>query len=91
MKFIKIIMAAALFGMSVSAFAAFSDLTYTTHGPMYGKDQKVGEIIEPRRSDYGADAPTANRDDVEPATESVDNSRWSDVTAVTHDIPVPHI
>ena len=92
MKLVKTITAAALFGMSASAFAAFSDLTYTTHGPQYGQNQKVGEIIEPRRSDYGAEAPSASRDTVEPVTESVDNSRWSDLTAVTHDItPVPRI
>ena len=92
MKLIKTIIVAALFGMSFSAFAAVSDLTYQTHGPQYeGQDQEFGTVTERRFADYGQ-GPKIKVEKIKPVTESFGNSRFSDLSAVTHDIiPVPPI
>jgi len=54
---IKTTIAAVLFGLSVNAFAAVSDLSNVTHGSQAGQDLKVGQISEPRWSDRNAMAP----------------------------------
>jgi hypothetical protein len=51
MRLIKTTIAAALFGLAVNAFAAVSDLSYTTHGTQSGQELKVGQVSEPRWSD----------------------------------------
>jgi hypothetical protein len=51
MRLIKTTIAAALFGLAVNAFAAVSDLSYTTHGSQSGQELKVGQVSEPRWSD----------------------------------------
>lgn len=83
MKLVKATIAAALFGLSMSAFAAVTDLNYVTHGMKEGQEQKIGQIIEPRWSDRTVANPDA-RKEVKPFAKSAGNYRFSDLTSVTH-------
>ena len=83
MKLIKTIIAAALFGLSLNAFAAVSDLSYVTHGAKSGQEVKVGQITEPRWSDRGSQNQKA-RAEVRPLAESAGNYSFGDINSVTH-------
>lgn len=83
MKLVKATIAAALFGLSMSAFAAVSDLSYVTHGSKAGQELKVGQISEPRWSDRNAVNKNA-RKEVKPFAKSAGNYRFGDITSVTH-------
>ena len=83
MKLVKTTIAAALFGLSLSAFAATSDLSYVTHGSKSGQELKIGQINEPRWSDRNAVNKNA-RTEVKPFAKSAGNYRFGDITSVTH-------
>jgi len=78
---IKTIIAAALFGLSVNAFAAVSDLSTVTHGSQAGQELKTGQISEPRWSDLNAQSPRAA---VKPFAQAAGNYSKGDISAVTH-------
>ena len=84
MKLIKTTFAAALFGMSVSAFAAVSDISYVTHGSQQGREPTVGQIAEPRWSDINAVTEKGASNEVKPFAKSAGNYRYGDISAVTH-------
>lgn len=78
---IKTIIATALFGLSLNAVAAVSDLSYVTHGSQAGQEQKVGQINEPRFSDRNARGPQT---EVKPFAKTTGNYSFGDISAVTH-------
>ena len=78
---IKTTIAAVMFGLSVNAFAAVSDLSNVTHGSQAGQELKVGQISQPRFSDRNAQAP---RSEVKPFAKTADNYSFSDISKVTH-------
>jgi hypothetical protein len=78
---IKTTIAAALFGLSLNAFAATSDLTSVTHGSQAGKEMKVGQISEPRWSDRNANA---TRTEVKPFAKTAADYSFGDLSSVTH-------
>ncbi len=78
---IKTIIAAALFGLSLNAFAAVSDLSNVTHGSKAGQELKVGQISEPRFSDRNADGPQT---EVKPFAKTSGNYSFGDISNVTH-------
>jgi len=78
---IKTTIAAVLFGLSVNAFAAVSDLSTVTHGSQAGQELKVGQISEPRWSDRNAQD---SRSAVKPFAQSAGNYGFSDISKVTH-------
>ena len=78
MKLVNATLAAALFGLSLNAFAAVSDLSNVTHGSKAGQQLQVGQIIEPRWSDR-----QAARTEVKPFAKSA-NYSFSDISSVTH-------
>ncbi|UCH46500.1 MAG: hypothetical protein JSU95_10235 [Betaproteobacteria bacterium] len=83
MKLIKTTIAAALFGLSLNAFAAVSDLSYVTHGSQSGQDLKVGQITEPRWSDRNAVNKDA-RSEAKPFAKAAGDYRFGDINSVTH-------
>lgn len=78
---IKTIIAAALFGLSVNAFAAVSDISSVTHGSKAGQQLQIGQITEPRWSDRNSMNP---RTDVKQFEQTAGNYRFSDINSVTH-------
>jgi hypothetical protein len=78
---IKTAIATILFGLSINAFAAVSDISNVTHGSQAGQEMKVGQISEPRWSDRNADRPQTQ---VKPFAKSAGNYNFSDISAVTH-------
>jgi hypothetical protein len=78
---IKTTIAAVLFGLSVNAFAAVSDLSNVTHGSQAGQELKVGQISEPRWSDRNAGGPQT---EVKPFEQSAGDYRFGDISKVTH-------
>ena len=84
MKLVKTTIAAALLGMSVSAFAAVSDLSYVTHGSKAGQQPKAGQITEPRWSDINAVTEKGASNEVKPFTKSARSYSFGDISAVTH-------
>ena len=84
MKLVKTTIAAALFGLSVNAFAAVSDLSYVTHGSQAGHDQQIGQIFEPRWSDRNAVTQKGASNEVKPFDKSHPDYRFGDISAVTH-------
>ena len=78
---IKTTIAAVLFGLSVNAFAAVSDLSNVTHGSQAGQELKVGQISEPRWSDRNAQD---QRTDSKPFAQSAGNYSFGDISSVTH-------
>ena len=78
---IKTIIAAALFGLSLNAVAAVSDLSNVTHGSKAGQELKVGQISEPRFSDRNAGAPMT---EVKSFAKSSGSYSFGDISAVTH-------
>lgn len=81
MKLVKTTLVAALFGLSVNAFAAVSDLSSVTHGGKGGQEQQIGQVTEARWSDRSAGAP---RGEVKPFAKSAGNYRFGDISSVTH-------
>ena len=84
MKLVKTTIAAALFGMSVSAFAAVSDISYVTHGSKAGQEPKVGQIAQPRWSDINAVTEKGTSNEVKPFTKAAGNYSFGDISKVTH-------
>ncbi len=78
---LKTIIAAALFGLSVNAFAAVSDLSNVTHGSQAGQELKTGQISEAKWSDRNAMNP---RSDSKPFAQSAGNYSFGDISNVTH-------
>lgn len=81
MKLVKSTLVAALFGLSLNAFAAVSDLSNVTHGAKGGQEQKIGQVSEARWSDRNAGVP---RGEVKPFAKSAGNYRFGDISSVTH-------
>ena len=77
----KTIITAALFGLSVNAFAAVSDLSNVTHGSQAGQEMKIGQISEAKWSDRNAGVPQT---EVKPFAKSAGNYRFGDISNVTH-------
>ena len=84
MNLINTIVAAAVFGMSVNAFAAVSDISYVTHGTKAGQQPKVGHITQPRWSDINAVTEKGTPNEVKPIAKAVGNYSFGDISAVTH-------
>jgi hypothetical protein len=78
---IKTVITAALFGLSLNAVAAVSDLSSVTHGSQAGQELKVGQITQPKWSDRNAMNP---RSDSKPFAQSAGNYSFSDLSKVTH-------
>ena len=78
---IKTTIAAALFGLSLNAFAAVSDLSNVTHGSQAGQELKVGQISQPKWSDRNAMNP---RSEAKPFAQSAGNYGFGDISSVTH-------
>ena len=78
---IKTTLAAVLFGLSLNAVAAVSDISNVTHGSQAGKELKVGQITEPRWSDRNAVAP---RSETKPFAKAAGNYSFGDLSSVTH-------
>jgi hypothetical protein len=83
MKLVKTTIVAALFGLSLNAFAAVSDLSNVTHGSQTGQEVKVGQITEPRWSDRGSQNQKA-RAEVRPLAKSAGDYSFGDISSVTH-------
>jgi hypothetical protein len=85
MKLIKTTIAAALFGLSISAFAAVSDISNVTHGTKAGQTpQQTGQISQPRWSDINAVTEKGVSNEVKPFAKSAANYGYGDISAVTH-------
>ena len=81
---IKTIITAALFGLSLNAFAAVSDLSSVTHGSQAGQQLKVGQINEPRFSDLSAVTEKGANEQVKSFAKTAGNYSFSDISKVTH-------
>jgi hypothetical protein len=81
---IKTIIAAALLGLSLNAFAAVSDLSNVTHGSQAGQQLQSGQINEPRFSDLSAVTEKGANEQVKPFAKTAGNYSFSDITKVTH-------
>jgi len=81
MKLVTTIIAAALFGLSLNAVAAVSDISNVTHGSQAGQEQQVGQLSEPRWSDRNAVAP---RSEAKPFAKAAGNYSFGDVSSITH-------
>jgi hypothetical protein len=84
MKIVKTTIAAALFGMSISAFAAVSDISNVTHGSKVGQQMKVGQINEPRFSDLSNVTEAGANEQVKPFAKTAGNYSFGDISSVTH-------
>jgi hypothetical protein len=78
---IKTTIAAILFGLSLNAVAAVSDISNVTHGLQAGQELKVGQISEPRFSDRNAMDP---RSEAKPFAKAAGNYSFGDLSSVTH-------
>jgi len=78
---IKTTIAAILFGLSLNAVAAVSDISNVTHGSQVGQELKVGQISEPRFSDRNAMDP---RSDAKPFAKAAGDYSFGDLSSVTH-------
>ena len=78
---IKTIITATLFGLSLNAVAAVSDISNVTHGSQAGQELKVGQISEPRWSDRNAMDP---RSEAKPFAKAAGNYSFGDISSVTH-------
>jgi hypothetical protein len=81
---IKTTIAAILFGLSINAFAAVSDLSNVTHGSKAGVTPQTGQIFQPRWSDLSAVTEKGANEQVKPFAKSAANYRYGDISAVTH-------
>jgi hypothetical protein len=84
MKLIKTTIAAALFGLSISAFAAVSDISNVTHGTKAGQAPQVGQVSQPSWSDINAVTEKGVSKEVRPFAKSAANYSYGDISAVTH-------
>ena len=84
MKLIKTTIAAALFGLSVNAFAAVSDLSSVTHGSQAGQQQQIGQISELSRGDLSAVTQKGALEEIKPFAQSAGNYSFGDISSVTH-------
>ena len=78
---IKTTIAAALFGLSLNAVAAVSDISNVTHGSQAGQELKVGQITEPRWTDRNSMDP---RSQAKPFAKAAGNYSFGDISSVTH-------
>ena len=78
---IKTTIAAVLFGLSLNAVAAVSDISNVTHGSQAGQELKVGQVTEPRFSDRNAMDP---RSEAKPFAKAAGNYSFGDLSSVTH-------
>jgi hypothetical protein len=78
---VKTVITFALFGLSLNAVAAVSDISSVTHGSQAGQELKVGEITKPNWSDRNAMNP---RSDSKPFAKSAGDYRFGDINSVTH-------
>ena len=78
---IKTIITAALFGLSLNAVAAVSDISNVTHSSQAGQELKVGQIAEPRWSDRASMNP---RSEAKPFAKAAGNYSFGDISSVTH-------
>ena len=78
---IKTTIAAILFGLSLNAVAAVSDLSNVTHGSQAGQELKVGQITEPRWTDRNSMDP---RSEAKPFAKAAGNYSFGDLSSVTH-------
>ena len=83
MKLITTTIAAALFGLSVNAFAAVSDLSNVTHASTSGQQTQVGGS-QPSWSDLSAVTQKGASEEAKPFAKSAGNYRFGDISAVTH-------
>jgi hypothetical protein len=81
MKLVTTTIAAAMFGLSLNAFAAVSDISNVTHGSRAGQELKVGQISEPRWSDRTSMNPGT---EVKPFAKAAGNYSFGDISSVTH-------
>ena len=81
---IKTTIAAVLFGLSVNAFAAVSDLSNVTHGSQAGQELKVGQISQPNFSDLNAVTEKGANEQVKPFAKTAGDYRFGDISKVTH-------
>ena len=81
---IKTIIAAALLGLSLNAFAAVSDLSNVTHGSKAGQQLQAGQINAPRFSDLTAVTEKGANEQVKPFAKTAGNYSFSDISKVTH-------
>ncbi|MGD2141356.1 MAG: hypothetical protein PVH25_13230 [Burkholderiales bacterium] len=84
MKIVKTTIAAVMFGMSVSAFAAVSDISSVTHGSKAGQKPQVGQIAQPRWSDINSVTEKGASNEVKPFTKAAGNYSFGDISNVTH-------
>ena len=78
---IKTTIAAVLFGLSLNAVAAVSDISNVTHGSQAGQELKVGQITEPRWTDRNSMDP---RSQAKPFAKAAGNYSFGDISSVTH-------
>ena len=78
---IKTVITAALFGLSLNAAAAVSDISSVTHGSQAGQELKVGQITEPRFSDRNAGGPQT---EAKPFAQTAGDYSFGDLSSVTH-------
>ena len=78
---IKTTITAILFGLSLNAVAAVSDLSNVTHGSQAGQELKVGQITEPRWTDRNSMDP---RSEAKPFAKAAGNYSFGDISSVTH-------
>jgi len=83
MKLIKATIAAAVFGLSVNAFAAVNDISAVTHGSVSGKQTQVGGS-QAGWSDLNAVTQPGVAKEAKPFAKSAGNFRFSDISKVTH-------
>ena len=83
MKLIKSTIAAAVFGLSVNAFAAVNDISAVTHGSVSSKQTQVGGS-QPGWSDLSAVTQPGASKEARPFAKSAGNFRFSDISKVTH-------
>jgi hypothetical protein len=80
---IKTTIAAALFGLSMNAFAAVNDINDVTHSQISSQELRVGGA-QPKWSDISAVTRPAGQEEVHSLTKSAGNYRFSDINSVTH-------
>ena len=83
MKLIKATIAAAVFGLSVNAFAAVNDISAVTHGSVSSQQTQVGGS-QPSWSDLSAVTQQGTSNEAKPLAKSAGNYRFGDISKVTH-------
>ena len=83
MTLIKTTIAAALFGLSVNAFAAVGDISNVTHGSISAQETQVGGS-QPSWSDLSAVTQKGTSKEAKPFAKSAGNYSFGDISKVTH-------